>query len=275
MLKNKFKQFAKKLFGRSLRGISYPASITELFQLEIVFLITPGRSGTKSLVDYCLQHSDFFSIHSPETTLGSINYLFDQQFITEESATWCYYASREKYLMRSFSDKTVFLDGDCKSLSLLPLLAVKFPNSKFIHLVRKPESFIKSGLSRGYFTIKPALFWGYLEQKNQNDFTEIEKIAWFWNKANLIAEEMKVNLPASRVKTLIAEDMFKNGAEIRDAFEQLNLLSHFDGICKKEVLKVNNAQNRKIDIDDEISKKIDKAVIDICCTKKNYYNCKS
>jgi len=271
MIKYNFKLLVKKLLGQDFKPVVYPQKVDELFELEIVFLITPGRSGTQTLVEYCIANSTLLSLHAPEVTLGAINHLYDQQRISSEAAKWCYYTSREKYLLQAFTEKKVFLDGDCKSLSILPLLAKEFPKSKFIHLVRKPASFIKSGLSRGYFTSKPSAFWGYLEDNDKTNLSQIEKIALFWNKANIIAEKMKKELPSNRIQTLIAEEMFQDGSEITKTFELLHLLNHFNAINNNNKLNVKNGQRKKINIDTVLMEEIFEAVDLICTTKDIYY----
>jgi Sulfotransferase family len=197
----------------------------EICSTEAVFFITPGRSGTKSITQYCEKYTNIYCEHAATPWLASTGYAYHQDRISGESARQAYYSCREQYLLKAYESKRTFLDGDCKNLPLLPELAKLLPNAKFIHVVRQPESFILSGLARGYYSNFPEELWGHLAPTAplETELNQTEKIAYFWNEANVIAEKMKQELGTARVATLISEHVFARPSLIFDALDQLSV----------------------------------------------------
>jgi len=169
-----------------------------------------------------------YCIHAPQPWLASLGYLYFQEHLSSQSVQYGYYVARERYLFEAYQREQVFLDGDCKNLPLTLALAELMPAARFLHIVRKPESFIASGLARGYFKSKPPQLWGHLAEglilPNPEITLEqqIAYIAKFWNIANGIAEEAK-QLLGKRVTTLIAESMFDNPESVVRSLEALEL----------------------------------------------------
>lgn len=244
----------------------YPSNIESLLHSDMLCLITPGRSGTKTLIDYINDNTNAYAVHKPKVTNQIVANLFHKNLITKESAFWSYLSSRESYLVKAYSNKTLFVDGDCKYLPIVPVISEMCPNSKFIHLVRDPKSFIISGLNRGYFKSKPSDFFGYLD--NEKATTQIEKIASFWNEANIIAESLKSELGKKRVLTMKSEDMFNNSLLIVDSFKSFGFDYCLNDNLENSQMSVNNANKNitsNFDLDD-----IDKAIIKFCETRSIY-----
>jgi len=228
-----------KLSNKGFKNYRIANSVEDIRLTESIYLITPGRSGTKALIDFCANYTDIYCEHAPAPWLASIGYQYHQGIIGAEGAQYSFYACREQYLKKAFQQGRAFMDGDCKNLPLLPEIAKFLPNSKFIHIVRHPEKFIRSGLARGYYNSLSPELWGHLESNKKDDShtlkSQIQKIAFFWNEANLIAEKMKQTLGIERVATLLAEDMFRNPKTIITTLSLLDIS-----------LNVKQAKNYKI-----------------------------
>jgi hypothetical protein len=238
---------------------------------NLVFLVTPGRSGTKSLIDYLLRHSNFCAVHAPKPCLATMGSLLWQKKIDKKSAQWAYFFAREKLIYESFRRGAPFVDGDCKNLPLLPVLSEFFPHSKFVHVVRNPIDFVKSGLNRGYYVEKDPIFWGHLFSGNDkpvgSNFEEqVQLIAEFWEISNVIAEDVANKVGPSRFNTLKSESMFKKSEEIVDVFESLGF-GNFNSVSNGSLEKLN--QNKKSKYYDEDL--IFKIVKDKCPSAKIYY----
>lgn len=258
---------------KSSKKVRIAESINDVCSVESLFLITPGRSGTKSLVDFCKRNTPFYSVHAPTPWLASIGFAYHQGAITPDAARYAFYSAREKYLKDSYERNLVFFDGDCKNLPVSLEIARLLPNSKFLHLVRNPRSFIKSGLARGYYKEKPCEMWGHLLPNQTCEKTrpvsQIEKIAYFWNEANNIAEYVKAELGASRVLTLRAEDMFDDSSVARDALNALGFGNYLVG-DESQGLKKLNAQKGGIPSSKETLEEIERAIEDFCSTRSIY-----
>ncbi|TLP61164.1 MULTISPECIES: sulfotransferase [Pseudomonas] len=241
----------------------------ELLNAQALFVVTPGRSGTKSLVEYCNKHSTMYSVHAPLPWLASTGHAYHQGALSSEAAFAAFYAARETYLKSAFERDLMFFDGDCKNLPLAPAIAHYMPNAKFLHVVRNPKSFIKSGLARGYYENKSPEMWGHLSAPIELD-GQIEKIAYFWDEANLIAEQMKADLGPARVQTLIADEMFAEQGVILRAFDAIGLGGMFHTQVSGPMRK-SNAQAGVNAINSIVAAQIDAAIAKICSTRSLYF----
>lgn len=245
------------------------AAREELMSAEALFLITPGRSGTKSLVEYCKKNATMYSVHAPLPWLASTGYACHQGKLSGEAAFAAFYSARESYLKSAFERDLVFFDGDCKNLPLTPAIAAYMPNAKFLHVVRNPRSFIKSGLARGYYSNKSPEMWGHLSSPTALD-GQIEKIAYFWNEANVIGEKMKAELGPQRIQTIVADEMFAEQKVILSSFEAVGLGRVFHTKATGPLGKLN-AQAGVNAIDSAVSARIDDAIARICTTRMLYF----
>lgn len=241
----------------------------ELINTEAVFLITPGRSGTKSLVEYCKQNASMYSVHAPLPWLASTGYAYHQEELSAEAAFAAFYAARESYLKSAFERDLVFFDGDCKNLPLIPVIAERMPNAKFLHVVRNPKPFIKSGLARGYYKNMSPEMWGHLSAPTELG-GQIEKIAYFWNEANVIAERVKSELGPRRVQTIIADEMFSSQEVILSSFDAIGLSRVFH-TKRTGPLSRLNAQSGVDSIDSAVMAQIESAISEVCTTKSLYF----
>lgn len=230
--------------------VNSAGEFSDLKDQEIVFLITPGRSGTKTLIQYLQRNSDLFAIHAPTPWLATVGSLFWKNEVGVEGAKWAYYSSRESYLQMAYEMGLTFVDGDCKNLPLLPALADFFPNSKFVHVLRNPVKFVCSGLDRGYYTEKDAILWGHLLNDPQvfkaNSFKQqVELISDFWESSNKIAEDIKNKVGSSRYVLLKSESMFSDGAQIYKTFDYLGI-GKFNKVEKGNLSVMNNNKKRSV-----------------------------
>jgi len=253
-----------------------PACVSDLLSSTALFLISPGRSGTKSLVDLYSRYTSMYCLHSPTPWIASVGYLYHQKRISPESAKFGFYATREPYLIQAYQKQKVFFDGDCKNLPVTTEIADLLPEARFIHLVRRPEYFIQSGLARGYYKTTPHELWGHLtatEFARDESIplkSQIEKIAFFWNEANCIAEKAKQKLGPHRVATLVAETVFTNPNQAFQALRQLGLESVIQKNSGFSVRKLNS-QKRKLVLSAATHDLIENTVRQMCETRSLYY----
>jgi hypothetical protein len=107
-------------------------------------------------------------------------------------------------------------------------IAEIFPKAKFIHLIRHPGAFVRSGLRRNYYTGNENDD-GRLTPNQQNPIlsewegiTQMEKIAWLWNETNAFIDEKKVSLDLDRVLTVHANDLFTDPEKFQAICNFLN-----------------------------------------------------
>lgn len=245
--------------------------VDDLKSVDITFLVTVGRSGTKTLIDYLRKNSNLCALHAPKPCLATLGTLVWQREVDEISAQWSYFSAREKYLIESYQRNISFVDGDCKNLPLLPALSEFFPKSKFVHVVRDPVKFICSGLNRGYFLDKEPVFWGHLFSSKDSGIAEdikgrIRLIAEFWEIGNVIAHNIREGIDKSRFVTLRSEDMFCDSRELEKAFSIIGF-EEFSTVKSNALPKLNGNKIEKIYDYDLIVN----AVKEYCPSAKIYY----
>lgn len=201
-----------------------PRTYRDVLNMDSLFTISPGRSGTKALTDFLARYTDLYCEHAPKPWLATAGYLYHQGRVDRQFVTGAFYTSREPYFLKALRAGRVFFDGDCKNLPIVEVIADLLPRSKFIHLVRSPSRFIASGLSRGYFGVLPAELWGHLEPDVRPALSlreRVQKIACFWEASNLIAERLKHEVGEARVRTIVAEEFFRQPEALLDEVNAL------------------------------------------------------
>jgi hypothetical protein len=173
---------------------------------------------------------------------------------------------------------SVFFDGDCKNLPLVGEIASMMPNSKFIHLIRRPVDFVLSGLNRGYYKEKAPQMWGHLEDvpahgASLSTSEQVRKIATFWNMANEIAEGVRGTIGDDRLCTIRAEDMFSDPDVVIEALGYLGLSRHFRHVRSrgKPEIRHLNQQRKRLSPSPDLLRSIDRAIEQCCPTRSLYY----
>lgn len=205
------------------------AAITSAPTVQVV---TPGRSGTRWLANVLTSVTDAGVLHASNPTLARAGFMQDQGLITEDVAYGAYLQSRQTDIETCLAEGRVFFDLDCKNLPLSVTLARRNPNSKFLVMIREPQSFISSGLARGYYRSKDPWKWGHLMKRdNAQDFArkprltlqaQALKIAWFWNRSALYAQEVSEQFP-DRVVFANPAELFSDKGIVATAVEAVGV----------------------------------------------------
>jgi acetyltransferase-like isoleucine patch superfamily enzyme len=116
---------------------------------SIVFVLSTGRSGSLSITNILNQHPDCKAFHedimqliriSTELAYNITNKKLQQELLAIfETKVW------------NASTNQLIVHSDQRLWNLVPFLASYFTKSKFIHLVRQPESCISSMVARNWY----------------------------------------------------------------------------------------------------------------------------
>ena len=123
-------------------------------------------------------------------------------------------------------------------------LADLFPRSTFIHLVRKPEEFITSGLARNWYSGSVLHDEGRITPEGE-ELNQVEKIAWLWNETNTFIENFKQLQPDNRVITVRSEELFHSADTSVRILEFLHLEIPNRKILQKQIATPVNKQSKK------------------------------
>lgn len=247
----------------------------QICDIECIFVLSPGRSGTKWLTSIIADNTPFLCHHAPKPCLASSGFMFHQGIVSNNAIRLAFYSSREPYLLAAAKSGLTYFDADCKNLPFCLEIAQLLPNSKFIHLVRHPYSFVRSGYSRGYYhSLSPEL-WGHLEPASNAQIlwermNHFEKIAWFWNEANQISEKLKNSLSPRRTITIVSENMFRDLNYLEDTLSQLEI-ELGNKIFQRPTPPPQNTQRHSA-LPSQYKNDIKSAVSQYCPTLNLYYD---
>jgi len=183
-------------------------------QQEPVFVLSTGRCGTALLTKILGHLPGVLCYHAP-----SPEFVYSQKRAYEEGLDQfetfkaVVAAARFELLADCAARGRRYVETNCRITFFAPHLFDLFPKARFVHLVRHPGSFVRSGVRRGYYEgsyadmgrIRPtggpvADAWGQM--------TPIERCAWLWNETNAFIERFKADHDTQRILTIKAEDLF-------------------------------------------------------------------
>jgi hypothetical protein len=249
-----------------------------LDQAPCCFVLSTGRSGTKLLTKLLEPdiHLDVYHQPSPELIYPSkLAYEYQDQ---PEALRLAVLHSRYELVRASFLSGGIYVETNNRISFYAPALSQTFKKAKFIHLLRNPGTFVRSGLRRRYYQDHSAdegriaprssdpLFehWGELPQ--------LAKISWLWNETNHYIEMFKQAFPDSLILTIKAEDLFRDPQTTMQIFEFLELEPPNREMIKKMLrIPVNQEHSDHISEYENWSA-ADKAVVKSYATLAQYYD---
>ncbi len=222
-----------------------------------VFFLSTGRAGTKWFSEIIRKDKRVKVLHNPYPNFAIQNkYVYDclkgdpkhleglYNCIKE-----LYLTGRENYLRYGFKTDRRLIETNSSITFFAPMLAKLFPGSRFIHLVRPPEEFVRSGLNRGYYSghvqdIRRIIPYS-LNEKDWLGFSQVEKVSWLWFETNRFIHEFGKSLSKDRFCVFPFKDLSSDRIMELLSFIEVNISeSH----VKRKILKPVNKQ-RKIMVD--------------------------
>tara|TARA_B100000579_G_C22715842_1_gene796860 strand:- start:442 stop:1083 length:642 start_codon:yes stop_codon:yes gene_type:complete len=164
-----------------------------------------------------------------------------------ESKQIAYLNARYDLLKKAYLEENRFVETNNRNTFFIRALNKLFSKAKFIHLVRHPGDFVRSGIRRKYYSgnenddsrIKPHVIDKAFDSWDR--FSDIEKVGWLWNTTNNYIEKEKKHINPDNVLLIKSEDLFLK----TDTYNKIcNFLSHpllsnkeIDRIIKKPINK--------------------------------------
>ncbi len=171
------------------------------------FVLSTGRTGTKTLAALFDQSPHIAPHHEPEPRLIALSYLAwtgveDERFWREAVQV-----ARDPLLFEALKSGKLYFEASNRMTFLAPALKAAYPRSRFLLVSRRAGGFIKSAMKRGYYQghpwdharPRPAQGWG--------DQTPEQKCAWLWAETHRFALDF-AEAAGDRAMILHAEDLF-------------------------------------------------------------------
>ena len=194
---------------------------------KIIFVLSTGRSGSKTIVDVLGQNLEIISFHESIRQLIRISTNVAEKPDNKEKIL--------KELQSIFQYKKweakkgeVILHSDQRLWNLVPFLSSYFPNSKFIHLKRNPVDCITSMFVRDWYrkgeyptynNIDHANYRiqgdkvGFFSVDEWREKSPLQKCSWYWKYTNISIEKELKKIP-QRFITLELENLEKSLPEL-------------------------------------------------------------
>jgi hypothetical protein len=216
-----------------------------LSESKAVFILSTGRAGTQFITELIDGTLGWDVVHEPQPELlYTSRWAYENQNSLPEIKA-AFLAARYEILRNSYLKNYRYLETNNRISFLAPAIAEILPNAKFIHLVRKPESFVKSGMLRNWFTNEHLTDEGRIFPKSDGPKTQEEKIGWLWNETNRFIHEFGKTMSSERFLTLRSEDLFQKNESVKSLFSFLDLAYPGDDHITKLRNKPVNQSKKK------------------------------
>ena len=217
---------------------------------ECAFILSTGRTGTKTLAGLLGLSSDIDAFHEPHPQLLE----------ERKTARWEVHHNYSKYqnifarsrgasLLRALRHETIYAETSARMTFFAPVIAELLPKSKFIYIHRAPTAIVRSGMRRGWYIDHPADYARICPVEGEEAYAEwsqwppFKKICWYWDAYNRFALDFCSRTDPSRVLTLRADEIF-DGTAIPSIFSHLGISAPPDGRIEQILSKKLNAQQR-------------------------------
>ncbi len=215
------------------------------------FVLSTGRSGTRLLTDILLSAPDAMPLHEPRPELYRPSRLAYEQLKDQpEIFREVFKSAREEYLLKAIQQEKIYVETNNQCTFFAPIIRDIFPKAIFIHIVRHPGAFVRSGIRRKWYSGSHSHDIGRIEPLTEPlkaqwpAFSLIEKNGWLWNETNQYIEDFKSSIPAEICLTVKAEDLFANPEASKQIFTFLTLNGFQESLVRKMLRKPVNPQRK-------------------------------
>ena len=240
-----------------------------------VFFFSTGRCGTKWFSELLKKDKQNAVLHDPQPSFANQNPLIYQlmnsgmpenEFINN-LVKEIFFTGREQHMRYIAKAKKRYIETNNYITFFAPVLADIFPDAKFVHLIRHPGEFVRSGVRRGYYTdgnsgnIKRIKPYSHKEKEEWEKFSQIQKITWLWNATNIFIEEFKLN-HGERVNTYNFNRL--NPDKLEKLFQLMDIELSSKLIEKSINVKSNVQEKGYFPVYDDWSDKERESLTNIC-----------
>lgn len=222
-------------------------------QLQPVWVLSTGRTGTHTLTKLLNQSPFLDARHEPSPELFAFSYDYYSGTIERQRALQSLEYLRDELVFRSFRDGFVYVETNNRLSYLAELLLELYPQSKFIFIHRNPYKYIRSGMRRNYYNghlldsarIIPNPSSEYADR--WETMSTLEKVAWNWAAVNEICLNFIEKLPAKQQMVFSSESLFDADPALAKNLFNFTGSSQFhppSGDIKRVMGKKYNAQKK-------------------------------
>ncbi len=166
--------------------------------VQVFFIISTGRTGTKFLASLFNQFEHVIAFHEPRPHFLKLGNDFAAGKISSQKAMNKIERGRRitlKELKRQDPKIKVYVEANNRLFSLIPVLLTNFKGCKIIHIVRDGRDVIRSEMNRfenrrhPFPRLKATDFPADPYYEKWNDMSKFERVCWWWQKKDKIIYE--------------------------------------------------------------------------------------
>ena len=223
-----------------------------------VFFLSTGRCGTKFFNELFADNGGVHAVHSSKSDLieqGKICYeaLKQNDFndnrgkeLINRLSGQILLTAREHVFYESFLHDKRYVETNNRITFFAFAMHALMPGARFVHLVRHPGDFIRSGIRRGWYKgssphdhgrLVPVK--GTVASDKWESWDDIQKIAWLWNETNQFIEEFKEVAPDQVCFFFNFDEL--NGSKVESMLEFMGL-PYKSGDIESRLFKPLNVQ---------------------------------
>ncbi len=184
--------------------------------IDTVFIVSTGRTGTKSLANFFNQFAGIVSKHEPIPDCLLLGNYFARNLLTFEEARDRLRRDRQVTLNRIADETTIdtYIESNNRLYSLIPVIRDVFPEPRFVHIVRDGRDVVRSMMSRSAFKpgdryrLKASQLNADPYASRWENLSRFEKICWWWQKKDGLIRKA-LNYGEDNI-TLKFEDLFSS-----------------------------------------------------------------
>ncbi len=212
-----------------------------------VFVLSTGRCGTLWLTEFCKLSSRVFVNHSlPPQLIRNSRLAYEKFQECQDDFGEIIRAARDDFILDSYKMGKLYLETNNRITFFAYAIKDVYPNSKFIHIIRNPGDFVRSGLSRNWYKghhhdIGRIIM--YKNLKKWNLMSTLEKIAWLWNETNNFIEQFLKKIDEKNYIRVRSEDLFSHQKFAIHVLKFLKIEDIPESKVKKLVKKRINKQD--------------------------------
>lgn len=215
------------------------------------FVLSTGRSGTLLLNMLLSLSSQAYAVHQPKPELIRASKRAYQE-ISESPEIFkeVLKSAREEMVFEAAQRERIFVETNNRITFFAPVIPQVFPNAVFIHLVRHPGDFVRSGIRRKWYSGTHDHDVGRIIPTDQQikqkweQWSSIERIGWLWNETNQFIENFKSNFIPENLLFVKAEDLFADPQITKGIYEFLHLSDFNPKLVRKLIQRPRNVQSK-------------------------------
>lgn len=192
-----------------------------------VFVLSTGRVGTQTLAALAYLARTVLAYHEPHPLLYGLSqqaYLQKSSLAIKQILTEAFIAVRQDLLMYSLHCELGYVETSPQVTFLGPLINQLLPHARFIHLIRNPGDFIRSGMRRNWYSGSPHDRTRIYPRMDTDCYakwpalTPFQKNVWLWTETNRWVADFGKTVSPERWLCIRSEDLFSGNFDTLERF---------------------------------------------------------